>query len=63
MIYFYDNHRHHHHHYHHHKQQGLDPLIRSVSTVTAARVNATSVLQLYSFLVVCCGMISKGFSR
>jgi hypothetical protein len=25
-----------HHHYHHHKHQGLDPLIRSVSRVTAA---------------------------
>jgi len=45
---------------HHHKHQGLDPLIRSVSIVTAARANASSVLQLF-FLVVCSGMISKGF--
>jgi len=44
-----------------HKEQGLDPLIRSVSTVTAARANASSVFQLFSFLVVCSGMISKGF--
>ena len=51
---------HHHHHHHHHKHQGLDPLIRSVSTVTAARTNASSVFQLFSFLVVC-SMISKGF--
>jgi len=27
---------------HHHKHQGLDPLIRSVSRVTAARANAIS---------------------
>jgi len=39
----------------------MDPLIRSVSTVTAARVNASSVFQLSSFIVVCSGMISKGF--
>ena len=43
------------------KHQGLDPLIRSISRVTAARVNASSVFQLFSFLVVCSGMISKGF--
>jgi len=36
---------HHHHHHHHHKHQGLDPLIRSVSTVTAAHTNASSVFQ------------------
>jgi len=47
--------------HHHYKHQGLDPLIRSVSTVTAARANASSVFQLFSFLVICCGMISKGF--
>ena len=46
---------------HHHKHQGLDPLIRSVSRVTAARANVSSVFQLFSFLVVCSGMISKGF--
>jgi len=49
------------HHHHHHKHQGLDPLIRSVSKVTAARANASSVFQLFSFLAVCSGMISKGF--
>ena len=47
--------------HHHHKHQGLDPLICSVSTVTAARASASSVFQLFSFLVVCSGMISKGF--
>ena len=36
-------------------------MIRSVSRVTAARANASSVFQLFSFLVVCSGMISKGF--
>jgi len=48
-------------HHHHHKYQGLDPLIRSVSRVTAARANASSVIQLFSFLVVCSVMISKVF--
>ena len=47
--------------HHHHKHQGFDPLIRSVSRVTAARANASSVFQLYSFLVVCSGMIPNGF--
>jgi len=46
--------------HYHHKHQGLDPLIRSVSRFTAARANASSVFQLFSFLVVCSGMISKG---
>ena len=46
---------------HHHKHQGLDLLIRSVFRITAARANASSVFQLFSFLVVCIGMISKGF--
>ena len=46
---------------HHHKNQGLGPLIHSVSRITAARANASSVFQLFSFLVVCSGMISKGF--
>jgi len=55
------HHHHKHHHHHHHKHQGLDPLIRSVSRVTAARSNASSVFQLFSFLVVCSGTISKGF--
>jgi hypothetical protein len=49
------------HHHHHHKHQGLDPLIRLVSRVKAARANASSVFQLFSFLVVCSGMTSKGF--
>jgi len=47
--------------HYHHKHQGLDPLIRSISRVTAARANASSVFQLFSFLVICSGMISKGF--
>ena len=37
-------------------------LFRSVSTVTAARANASSVFQLFFFLAFCSGMISKGFS-
>jgi len=48
-------------HHHHHKYPGLDPLISSVSRVTAVRANASSVFQLFSFLVVCSAMISKGF--
>jgi len=51
----------HHNHHRHHKHQGLAPLIRSVSTVTADRANASLVFQLFSFLAVCSGMISKGF--
>jgi hypothetical protein len=39
----------------------MDPLIRSVSQFTAARANASSVFQLFFFLAVCSGMISKGF--
>jgi hypothetical protein len=54
------HHRHHHHH-HHHKHHGLDPLIRSVSRVTTAPANVSSVFQLFSFFVVCSGMILKGF--
>ena len=46
---------------HHHRHQGLDPLVRSVPTVTAARANASSVFQLFSFPVVCSSMISKVF--
>ena len=49
------------HHHHHHKHQGLDPLICSVSKVTTALSNISSVFQLFSFLVVCSSMISKGF--
>jgi hypothetical protein len=41
--------------------QGLDPLIRSVSRVTTVLTNVSSVFQLFSFLVVCSDMISKGF--
>jgi hypothetical protein len=48
-------------HHHHHKHQGLDPLIRSVSRVTTALVNVSSVFQLFFFLVVGSDMISKGF--
>jgi hypothetical protein len=54
-------HHHHHHLHHHHKHQGLDPLIRSVSRVTTALANVSSVFQLFPFLVVCSDMISKGF--
>jgi hypothetical protein len=36
-------------------------LIRSVSTVTTAAANVSSVFQLLSFLVVYSGMILKGF--
>jgi hypothetical protein len=51
------------HHYHYHrKHQGLDPLIRSVSRVTAVLANVSSVFQLFFFLVVCSDMNSKGFS-
>jgi hypothetical protein len=46
---------------HHHHHQGLDPLVHSVSRVTAVRPSASLVFQLFSFLVVCSGMISKGF--
>ena len=52
---------HHHHHHHHHKHQGLDPLILSVFKVTTALTTVSSVFQLFSFLVVCSGMISKEF--
>jgi len=45
-------------HHHHHKHQAFDPSICSISTVTAARANASSVFQLFSFLVVCSGMTS-----
>ena len=47
--------------HHHHKHQGLDPLIRSVFRVTTALSNLSSVFQLFSFLVLCSDMISKGF--
>jgi len=43
--------------HHHHRHWGLDPLIRSVSTVTTALSNVSSIFQLFSFLVVCSGMI------
>jgi hypothetical protein len=55
------NNHHHHHHHHHHKHQGLGHLARSVPTVTAALASVSSVSQLFSFLVDCSGMISKGF--
>jgi len=45
--------------HHHHKHQGLVP--RSVTRETAPRASAFSVVQLFSFLVVCSGMIPKGF--
>jgi hypothetical protein len=46
----------------HHKHQGLDHLAHSVSRVTAALTNVSSVSQLFSFLVDCSGMILKGFN-
>ena len=36
-------------------------MIRSVSKVTTALSSVSSVFQLFSFLVVCSSMISKGF--
>ena len=36
-------------------------MIRSVSKVTTALSNVSSVFQLFPFLVVCSSMISKGF--
>ena len=47
---------------HHHKHQGSDPLIRSVSRVTAALTNISKVFQLVFFLVACSHMILEGFS-
>jgi hypothetical protein len=49
--------------HHHHKYQELDPLIRSVSRVTVALSNDSSVFQLFSFHVIYSGMISRGFGR
>jgi hypothetical protein len=49
------------HHHHHHKHQGLGHLACFVSRVTAALANVSSVSQLFSFVVNCCGMILKGF--
>ena len=45
----------------HHKHPGLGHLTRSVSRVTAALSIVSSVSQLFSFLVSCKGMISRGF--
>ena len=52
-----------HFHHRHHKRQGLGHLVRSVSRVTAALANVSSVSRLFSFLVDCSGMILKGFGR
>jgi hypothetical protein len=49
------------HHHLHHKHPGLGHLARSVSRVTVALFIVSSVSQLFSFLVVCSGMILKGF--
>jgi hypothetical protein len=49
------------HHHHHHQHQGLDPLIRSISRVTAVLANISWVFQSIFFLVVCSCMISEGF--
>ena len=43
--------------HHHHKHPGLGNLTRSVSRVTSALSIASSVSQLFSFLVGCRGMI------
>jgi hypothetical protein len=48
-------------HHHHNNHQVLGHLARSVSTVTAALANVSSVSRLISFLVDCSGMILKGF--
>ena len=48
--------------HHHHKHPGLAHLTCSVSRVTAALSIASSVSQLFSFLAVCSGMISRGFA-
>jgi len=50
------------HHHHHHKHQGLGHMARSVSRVTAALANVSSVSRLFSFLVDYSGMFWKGFS-
>ena len=47
--------------YHHHKHPGLGHLTRSVSRITAALSIASSVSQLFSFLVGCRGIILRGF--
>ena len=47
--------------HHHHKRQGLGPLARSVSRVTAAPSSSSLVFQFSSFLVGCSGMLSSGF--
>ena len=54
-------HKHHHHKHHHHKHQLLDPLIRSRLQRYSCSRQRFSVFQVFSFLVVCSGMISKGF--
>ena len=48
-------------HHHHHKRQGLGPLARSVSRVTAAPSISSLVFQFSSFLVGCTGVLSRGF--
>jgi hypothetical protein len=47
--------------HHHHKNQALNPLICSVSSVATALAIVSSVFQLFSFRVVCSDMILKGF--
>ena len=51
----------HSHHHHRHKHPGLGHLTRSISRVTAALSIASSGSQLFSFLVGCRGMSSRGF--
>ena len=48
--------------HHHHKRQGLGPLARSVSRVTAVPSISSLVFQFSFFLVDCTGMLLRGFS-
>jgi hypothetical protein len=48
-------------HHHYHKHPGLDHLARSVSIFTVALSIVSSVSQLISFLLGCCGLLLKGF--
>ena len=48
-------------HHHHHKPQGLGPLARSVSRVTAVPSISSLVFQFFFFLVDCTGMFLRGF--
>ena len=47
-------------HHHHHKRQGLGPLARSVSRVTAVPSISSLVFQFSFFLVGCTSMLLRG---